>query len=55
MCLSLSSLCEYLSKAKELQAAELNSAASSQCHCSRKSSLSGRSNLSDLNFHLKRN
>ena len=42
------SVCEYLSKAKELQAGELNSAASSQCHRSRKSSHSGRSNLSSF-------
>ena len=47
------SVCEYLSKAKELQSAELNSAASSQCHRSRKSSHSGRSNLSSLSSKSK--
>ena len=42
------SVCEYLSKAKELQSAELNSAASNKSYRSRKSNHSGRSNLSSL-------
>ena len=42
------SVYEYLSKAKELQSSELNSAASNQSHRSRKSNHSGRSNLSSL-------
>ena len=44
---------EYLSKAKELQSAELNSAASNQSHHSRKSNHSGRSNLSSLSSKSK--
>ena len=44
---------EYLSKAKELQSAELNSAASNQSHHSRKSNHSGRSNLSSLSSKWK--
>ena len=47
------SICEYLSKAKELQSAELRSAASSKSHRSRKSKHSGRSNLSSLSSHSK--
>ena len=47
------SVCEYLSKAKELQSAELSSAASSKSHRSRKSKHSGRSNLSSLSSHSK--
>ena len=42
------SVCDYLSKAKELHTGELNSAASNQSHCSRKSNHSGCSNLSSL-------
>jgi len=42
------SVYEYLSKAKELQSAELNSAASNQSHQSRMSNHSGHSNLSSL-------
>ena len=47
------SVCEYLSKAKELQSAELNSAASNKSHRSRKSNHSGRSNLSSLSSNWK--
>ena len=47
------SVCEYLSKAKELQSAELNSAASNKSHRSRKSNHSGRSNLSSLPSNSK--
>ena len=47
------SVCEYLSKAKELQSAELNSAASNKSHRSRKSDHSGRSNLSSLSSNAK--
>ena len=47
------SVCEYLSKAKELQSAELSSAASNKSHRSRKSKHSGRSNLSSLLSHSK--
>ena len=47
------SVCEYLSKAKELQSAELNSAASNKSHRSRKSNHSGRSNLSSLSSNAK--
>ena len=47
------SVYEYLSKAKELQSAELNSAASYQSHRSRKSNHSGRSNLSSLSSKSK--
>ena len=42
------SVCDYFSKAKELQSAELNSAASNQSHRSRKSNHSVRWNLSSL-------
>jgi len=48
MCLGSSSLFEYLSKAKEPHSVELNSAAFCQCHRSKKSSHTGRSNLSSL-------
>ena len=47
------SVYEYLSEAKELQSAELNSAASNQSHRSRKSNHSGRSNLSSLSSKSK--
>ena len=47
------SVCEYLSKVKELQCAELSSAASNKYHRSRKSKHSGRSNLSSLSSHSK--
>lgn len=47
------SVCDYFSKAKELQSAELNSAASNQSHRSRKSNHSGRSNLSSLSSKSK--
>ena len=47
------SVCEYLSKAKELHSAELNSAASNQSHRSRKSNHSGHSNLSSLSSKSK--
>ena len=47
------SVCEYLSKAKELQSAELNSGASNKSHRSRKSNHSGRSNLSSLSSNSK--
>ena len=47
------SVCEYLSKAKQLQSAELNSAASNKSHRSRKSNHSGRSNLSSLSSNAK--
>ena len=45
------SVCEYLSK--ELQSAELNSAASNQSHHSRKSYYSGHSNMSSLSSKSK--
>ena len=47
------SVCEYLSKAKELQSAELNSVASNKSHRSRKSNHSGRSNLSSFSSNSK--
>ena len=47
------SVYEYMSKAKELQSAELNSAASNQSHRSKKSNHSGRSNLSSLSSKSK--
>ena len=47
------SVCDYFSKAKKLQSAELNSAASNQSHHSRKSNHSGRSNLSSLSSKSK--
>lgn len=47
------SVCEYLSKAKELQSAELNSSASNQSHRSRKSNHSGRSDSSSLSSKSK--
>ena len=47
------SVYEYVSKAKELQSAELNSAASNHSHRSRKSNHSGRSNLSSLSSKSK--
>ena len=47
------SVYEYLSNAKELRSAELNSAASNQSHRSTKSKHSGRSNLSSLSSKSK--
>ena len=47
------SVCEYLSKAKELQSAELSSAASNKSHCLRKSKHSARSSLPSLLSHSK--
>ena len=47
------SVYEYLSKAKELRSAELNSAAFNQSHRSTKSNHSGRSNLSSLSSKSK--
>ena len=46
-------VCKYLSKAKELQSAELNSAASHKSHRSRKSNHAGHSNLSSLSSYSK--
>ena len=47
------SVCEYLSKVKDLQSAELISAASNKSHRSRKSKHSGHSRLSSLSSHSK--
>ena len=47
------SVCEYLSKAKELQSAELSSVSSNKSHRSRKSKHSRCSNLSSLSSHSK--
>ena len=47
------SVCEYLSKAKELHTSELYSAALNQSHRSRKSNHSGHSNLSFLSSKSK--
>ena len=47
------SVCDYFSKAKELQSAELNSAASNQSHRSKKSNHSRRSNMSSLSSKSK--
>ena len=47
------SVCQYFSKAKEPQSAELNSAVSNQSHRLRKSNHSGHSNLSSLSSKSK--